>query len=531
MLHRTLKVAIAPADIRAASFQGRQHIVFPVMACMEGVVRAMGSDAPELVRFEVLARTVGQWNGKPIVGGHPLVGGEPVSANTPDIYERETFGLIFEASANETTRKLEVRAFIDPAKADTRIARDVVDRLERAMSGESTAPIEVSIGAFVSLSEQSGVFNGKPFRRVWTDLTADHLALLESGDRGACSFEMGCGVRAAQENDDMADKSIKDRFLSLITAGFRASLAREEMTDNDLRQSLSKALHAKVPGFIDVIAVTPAQKTVVFAAAPESSMLFLETNFTLASDGTVTISDDEPTEVAPRTKFEPLMAAEVIEAARVAALNGTACGCGGKQTAAAPHAEGETMDRKSKIASLAAHKKALGRYTPKFLESLTDDQLNGLETELNALPEPEATTTTQQAPGITAEQVTQAVTTALAAARPTTMSAFLDTVPEEFRETLRSAHEVATTVKTRTIKALMDTKRCDYTEDELKAMSQPQLDKMLKLANPTPRVLQPGGGPFARDGRQDDETRDDDLEEAPSPEPMSKQFVAARAAK
>lgn len=175
------------------------------------------------------------------------------------------------------------------------------------------------------------------------------------------------------------------------------------------------------------------------------------------------------------------------------------------------------MDRKQKIEALRTHKKAAGRYTAKFLESLTDEQLGSLETELNALPEPEAAVVETKPEGITLEQVTEMVTGVVTAA----LAAAL---PPEFRDAIRSAADGAAGRKDRTIKTLLGLKKDVYTEDELKAMSQDQLDKLLKLIGPQ-RSLRPAGGPFPREEATETE------ELAPSPEPMSKSLVAARQAK
>lgn len=201
MHRRHLRLSGAVGALRSAQFEGRDHLVIPVVALVEGVIWPTGADAPEFVPAELLAKAPMGWNGEPAVMGHPFEGPRPVSANEPQTLERVAFGRLFHASSPDEvldTRRLTVEAWLDPAAAERcgPEAVDVLRRLEAAARGEGD-PVEVSIGAFVSVERRAGVFDGKRYAAVWMELVPDHLAFLSAGATGACSVEAGCGAPRA----------------------------------------------------------------------------------------------------------------------------------------------------------------------------------------------------------------------------------------------------------------------------------------------------------------------------------------------
>lgn len=186
-----LTLATAGVNIRTETYQGREHVVVPVVALVEGIVHAMNASNPELVTAEEFSRAPIGWNGRPIFYGHPLVKGRPVSGNTPEVLESKSVGIVFNTLVKDS--KLTMEAWIDKEKADA------VDPtlLVRVLAGD---PIEISVGAFVETDDSKGEFKGKKYLGAWHDIVPDHLALLPVGEEGACSRKMGCGVRAAKEH-------------------------------------------------------------------------------------------------------------------------------------------------------------------------------------------------------------------------------------------------------------------------------------------------------------------------------------------
>lgn len=176
---------------RIAMLDNREHLVVPVIALMEGVIRAVNADEPEFVPAEVLAAAAHTFNGRPLVVRHPTKDGKQISANDPGVMERQGFGRIFGASA--AGGKMPLEAWVDPTRLEA--------LNEHALLADIRAgkPIEVSVGGFVQTKASVGNYKGKDYKARWATLIGDHLAFLP-GQRGACSIEMGCGAhRSAGE--------------------------------------------------------------------------------------------------------------------------------------------------------------------------------------------------------------------------------------------------------------------------------------------------------------------------------------------
>lgn len=221
---RHLHLVGATGEIRTAQYDGRDHLVVPVVAMVEGVVCAVNSDVPEFVPAEELAETPQQWDGRGCFAGHPKDDGTQVTANTPRTLEK-SFGVIFNTvSAKQIlkTRRLELQAWLNPAKAE-QVGPEAVDVIRRLRSGER---VEVSVGCYVETEEKDGEFGGLEYHSVWHNIVSDHLAFLNVGQEGACSIEAGCGApRVAVRH--------------LITA---EGLRRAYSTEGLVRVSLSPAM-------------------------------------------------------------------------------------------------------------------------------------------------------------------------------------------------------------------------------------------------------------------------------------------------
>ncbi len=185
----TLRGAV-DAEVRTASFEGREHVVVPVVALVgDQVIHTSNAPAPELVAASVIEQSHPEWNGRPVVGEHPMdASGEPVSANDPGTCERACFGRI--ANPSFRNNRLVLEAWLDPDKAQA-IGPDAESVIERALKGE---PIEVSVGAWVRRDNTPGQINGSQYAAAWTHIGSDHLAMFPEGVLGACDNEMGCGA-------------------------------------------------------------------------------------------------------------------------------------------------------------------------------------------------------------------------------------------------------------------------------------------------------------------------------------------------
>ena len=189
-------VISAEADvdaIRTETFEGREHLVVPVVALVEGVLQPGNSSRTELALAEEFGKFPAGWDGSPIVLGHPIVDGVPVSANRPDVLEREAFGQLFNTKLDG--KRLVTEAWIDL----TRVAEldgAIAELVKNMQDGEV---VEVSTGLHTMIELTEGEFNGEEYDGIWRNVVPDHLAILPEGSIGACSVADGCGAPRLNE--------------------------------------------------------------------------------------------------------------------------------------------------------------------------------------------------------------------------------------------------------------------------------------------------------------------------------------------
>jgi hypothetical protein len=470
---RVLKLAAfasGAVDTREETFNGEKYLVVPVVALVEGVLHAMNSATPEMVLAEEFTRpaVVGGFNGRPLYEGHPLVDDVPVSGNDPKILEDLCIGQVFNASVKKD--KLVMEAWINVARAE-KIAPKL---LERVANGE---PIEISVGVFCeSDDDETGEFEGKKFAGAWRDIVPDHLALLPAGDTGACSREMGCGVRAAKGAEMSVEKK-KDRSFGAkfarVMSLFRSEQAAEEMSDSDLKGKLYQALR-KVRSdvnYVEAFVPVTAPTRVIYSCwcpstsvGPEYGMgyqnVLLERSFTLDASGVVTLGDDEQ-EVEPVLSYEPVVKAAATEPKTAA--QGAPCSC---------------QDHKDTRSAIDMTKEQIA----KFLETATDEQVKALSAVAEP-PTPAATEEKVETPAAAVVETPKVETPAVASApKAPTFEEMLATAEPSVRDAIAEGQRVGAEKRATTVKALKDTGRCELTDKELAAMSQAQLDQLVKLA-------------------------------------------------
>lgn len=172
------------SSTRRETFEGREHVVAPVVMIVSGVLP--GSDGPVLTPEEEVARYPAAWNGRPVPVLHPEKNGQQVSANSPDVIERNSIGHVF--NTHYTGGKLKGEAWLDEEKAKRLGHGALIERIE---AGEV---MELSTGFFSDLEQKAGTYNGRDYIAVHRDIRPDHLALLPD-EVGACSVADGCGTR------------------------------------------------------------------------------------------------------------------------------------------------------------------------------------------------------------------------------------------------------------------------------------------------------------------------------------------------
>ena len=181
----------APEGVRRDVFEGVEHLVAPVVMIVEGVLNEALVPASEFGRYPEA------WDGRPVPVLHPEMNGQPISANRPDVIEKNTIGQIF--NTRVVDGKLKTDAWLNTEKARRLGYGQLIEQIE---SGEI---VEVSTGYFADDDMQSGQFNGRDYRVIHRNIRPDHLALLP-GEIGACSVEDGCGTRVNSKRESFAMK-------------------------------------------------------------------------------------------------------------------------------------------------------------------------------------------------------------------------------------------------------------------------------------------------------------------------------------
>jgi hypothetical protein len=205
--------------VREETYQGAKYLVVPVTMMVEGVHN--GSMGPLFHSIAELGKFPQAWNGRPVVIDHPEEEGQSVSANSPEIMERQVVGIIFNTHVDNT--KLRAEAWLNEEK----LRQSCPSVLASVQKSE---PIEVSIGVFTDTEEVEGDWNEEHYIAVAHNHRPDHLALLPGG-RGACSVEDGCGIRVNKKkggtdvNEEEFLQSLKsfyvDRLNLNVNAGYR----------------------------------------------------------------------------------------------------------------------------------------------------------------------------------------------------------------------------------------------------------------------------------------------------------------------
>lgn len=209
----TYQSLIAATDMREEVWEGKDYLVVPIVALVEGVIQGALADKPELVRAEEMNQPVEAWNGRPVTIDHSESQGHLVPAGDPKILEAQQIGTMFNAKMDE--KALKVEAWLDIAKIEE-MGGDAAETLERIRANEQ---VEVSTGYFSAVVPSEGKYNGEAYFATHENIKPDHLAILSAGSIGACSWEDGCGVRInkIKEDKDFVIESItfdRDSFKS-----------------------------------------------------------------------------------------------------------------------------------------------------------------------------------------------------------------------------------------------------------------------------------------------------------------------------
>ncbi len=446
---RQLK-GIVTGAARNATFENREYIVLPVIALVEGVLHASNAATPELVLAEEFTPNFQSWNGRPLVYDHPLVGGQHVSANSPDVLEKYKIGQVFNATV--TDKKLAMEAWID-REAAGRIAPGILE----FAAEKNSRPMEVSVGVFVVSEPLTGVYaeSGKQYQAVWRQITADHLAVLKEGVKGACNVEMGCGLgRVAQSTKAKEEKTmtIRQKFLELLgkqTNGKELKDAADAVGDSELRGMLDRALFATEPGYLGIIEVFQETTEVIYATAPDGEEHYYRRGYTVAEDQAITFAKDS-VEVKPKMTYEAASAA--IAAVRAAAEKGRV-----------------DMEKKARIKVLIETGKTCFKAGDEaVLEQLSEERLTAMEEHVKQLTATTTTTAPPPPPPLPAPETPEVRRAKFLAENPDVAEVLI-------------AHKAAAEAKKNELVTKLKTAQAVYSEDELKAMDVKSLSKLAQV--------------------------------------------------
>jgi hypothetical protein len=632
--NRSTLLVLTDYTTRTEQYHGREHLVVPVIALVQGVVHAMNASSAELVMAEEFSRSPGGWNGRPVFLGHPMRNGRPVSGNTPDVLQDEAIGTIFNTDVKR--ERLLMEAWIDVERAK-RIAPTLLERIQAKES------VEISVGVFVNADDAKGSYNGRAYAGAWHDIMPDHLAILPEDAEGACSFDMGCGVRANKrtttteegsevknmygdwlepgadtdallrtlrdipqgERDKLSESDfagpnrsfpiaapedvsaassslgrakgdrmkIKAKIISIayhkgddyvaqlpdmwkrksdqkvmqkgllarLLSVFRDTQSPDEMTDGDLRRKLLDALKDKDPDCMWVDAwypvddpthvvytcMTPSTPATVTSGPSEvyggGRTSTYERAFDLSASGVVTLNDAF-IEVEPVMRYEPVEGAQPRMASSAepkTTASGAPCSCHLKPT--------ETRDMTKEQIT-------------KFLDTATDEQLKALSAvaekkeptaeEIKAAAAAKlkadedvklkaAEAAKMKAAEDKAAEDAKATTDAKATPKAPTFDELLATADPSTRAAINEGKRLGDAKRESTIKALKGTGRCKHTDEQLKALSQDELDNLMALADV--KVVDFGGQGAVKDLSA--------AKEVPASQDLGEAIRAARAAK
>ena len=172
-----------PGDIRPDKHNGRDHLVIPVVALREAVVKG------QFLPGQEIKNSVQLWDDQPVPIGHP----EGSSARQQRIVDKTSLGRFYNVHYDQ---KLKGEIWVDEEKAinartqNDAKAQELWGTYQRLKAGE---PMDVSTSYWHDVLDETGMYNGKPYDGVQVNLKPDHLAVLPD-QRGELSLPDGVGV-------------------------------------------------------------------------------------------------------------------------------------------------------------------------------------------------------------------------------------------------------------------------------------------------------------------------------------------------
>ena len=227
---------ITNVQSRPAQWLGKDYMVVPVIMAVEGVHN--GSAGPMFYPANELQSSSEHWVGVPVTVQHPKddKGQFTMAVNVPEV-------IIGHIQESLWDGKLRAEAWIDVEKAN-----DISTEIMTIIRGNGQ--LEVSTGLLSEDEIIKGDWKGEAYEAIVRDIIPDHLALLP-GEKGACSWTDGCGVRANEgggekmlfkgfDLSELKDAKGKDIPLNILSA-----YTANEISHGDVRQQIQSEINAK----------------------------------------------------------------------------------------------------------------------------------------------------------------------------------------------------------------------------------------------------------------------------------------------
>ncbi len=442
----------ASYEIRYEMFQGRKHMILPVVMMVEGV--HAGSRGPIFHSADELGRDPLAWEGMPVTIDHPQVDGEYVSAHLPDQI-KHAVGRVYNARMDG--QKLKAEVWIDEQK--------LIGASPQAMLHiQESRPLDVSVGIFSEELVMEGEWNGETYEAVSSNHRPDHLALLPGGV-GACSWEDGCGIRVNQ-NIDAMEKQLK-QLKELNVQGYSFHLITNDTGYMELLNKVSRKLDGLDNDLRMYFLEELYEDSVVYRVSNKQtgeSTLYKQ-NYSILEDESVEFAGD-PVEVRRQVEYVSMvqtMKRTKAPAGQNKSISNNKENKGGLKMSE----QAKSPCTVAKVDALVAHE--LTNFVAEdkeWLLTMTDEQLSKLEPKQPKVEPPQ----------VNREQ-------ALEALDLKELKDFVELMPKEMQALVNSAVALREDFRKQTIAAIIaNSEEGLWHADELQAMSCDMLTKINKAA-------------------------------------------------
>ena len=197
---RVIATANPDYEIRYEELEGTRYMVVPVVMMREGV--HSGSGGAVYYPPDVFGNLPQTWNGVPVMVDHPLnTDGTPSLFGNSPSFTSQVVGRIYNAAFNPQTTVLSADAWINEERI-----QEISPAAYNAIIAKR--PLNVSTGSLSGVTNEPGQWKNESFEKSLKGWIPDHLALLPVG-RGACNWEDGCGVGILNEESKLEDTNVE----------------------------------------------------------------------------------------------------------------------------------------------------------------------------------------------------------------------------------------------------------------------------------------------------------------------------------